>query len=478
MNVPAHPAYSTPSAARGWHDGGVTPRRLLALLAAVAATALAFGGWIALASGKNAAPSRNTAAPTYYEDVEPILDARCAGCHYSGGIAPFPLQTYSQARRQRAAIAHAVGARRMPPWFADSRVRAYRYDLSLTNAQIATIRRWAATGARAGNAARPGRPIPRVVPPAIRTDLRLPMTEAYTPSRGTTRDDYRCFVLPWAPETSRFVTGFDVQPGAAKQVHHIIAYLAHPRDAATVAHWERQDAEPGYSCYGGPSLTGDDQIGANFLAGWAPGSGGSILPEGTGIEIPQGSRLILQVHYNLDHTRALPDRSALELQLADTVEKRGSYLPLVNPVWVLSPQSMRIPAGQKRVVHAATLDPRPFLRFLGAPLDTTRGFTIHSVAHHMHLLGKRGDVALVRASGRRVPLLTIRDWHFHWQREYRFAAPEQFDPGDMLSIRCEHDNSRANQPVVNGRRAKPRTIYWGENSTDEMCIAFLYVVER
>jgi hypothetical protein len=31
---------------------------------------------------------------------------------------------------------------------------------------------------------------------------------------------------------------------------------------------------------------------------------------------------------------------------------------------------------------------------------------------------------------------------------------------------------------VNGRRPVPRTIYWGEDSTDEMCIAFLYVVER
>ena len=111
-------------------------------------------------------------------------------------------------------------------------------------------------------------------------------------------------------------------------------------------------------------------------------------------------------------------------------------------------------------------------------MDVTRGFTIHSVLHHMHLLGKRGDVAIVRANGTRVPLLAIRDWHFHWQREYQLARPEQFDAGDALSIRCEHDNTPANQPIVNGSRARPRTRYWGENSTDEMCIAFLYVTER
>lgn len=441
------------------------------LIGAAAGAAIPFGAAITFASGS---PAR----PTYYQDVKPILDARCAGCHFSGGIAPFPLQTSTQARKRAAAIAHVVGMRHMPPWFADSRVRAYKYDLSLTKTQIATIRRWAATGAREGNPARPGRPIPPVVPPEIRTDLRLPMTQAYTPSRAKGRDDYRCFVLPWAPEASTFVTGFDLEPGVEKQVHHIIVFLAHPRDAATVANWDNVDAQPGYSCYGGPSLTGDDQIGANFLAGWAPGSGGSVLPEGTGIEIPPGSRLILQVHYNLDSSRPAPDLSVLELQLADSVAKRGSYIPLVDPSWIISPQTMRIPAGNKRVVHSVTLDPRPFLPFLGARIDTSRGFTIHSVAHHMHLLGKRGDVALVRADGRRVPLLTIRDWHFHWQREYKLAKPEVFDLGDKLSIRCEHDNSASNQPLVNGRRARPRTVYWGENSTDEMCIAFLYVVER
>lgn len=455
-------------------------RRLPLLLLALAAGVAAAGGAAMTFASETPvrASGAGVAKPTYYQHVKPIVDARCAGCHTSGGIAPFPLQTYAQTRSRRAAIARMVTSRHMPPWFADSRIREYEYDPSLTNAQIATIRRWAAGGGPAGNRSRPGPALPSVAPPPIRVDVRLPMPEAYTPSRRNGRDDYRCFVLPWSPKASTFVTGFDVKPGAAKQVHHIIVYLAQAPDAPTLEHWERADAAPGYSCYGGPSLTGDDQIGANFLAGWAPGSGGSALPQGTGIELPPGARLILQVHYNLDHTRPAPDRSAVELQLAETVAKRGAYLPLVDPRWLIAPQTFRIPAGRKRVVNQVTLDPRPFLPFLGARIDTARGFTIHSVAHHMHLLGRRGDVALVRASGRRVRLLAIRDWHFHWQREYRLARPEAFDPGDSLSIRCEHDNSRANQPVVNGRRAAPKTVYWGEDSTDEMCIAFLYVVER
>jgi copper type II ascorbate-dependent monooxygenase-like protein len=451
----------------------VTPRRLLVLALAALAAA---GAATTLASRTPA--STSAVRPTYYQNVKPILDSRCAGCHFSGGIAPFPLQTYAQARRNRAAIAHAVGMRHMPPWFADSRVRAYKYDPTLSAAQIKTLRRWAATGGARGNAARPGRALPSVTPPSSRADVRLSMPEPYTPSVRNGRDDYRCFVLPWSRSASTFMTGFNVRPGVAKEVHHMIVFLARPADAATVDAWERADSTPGYSCYGGPSLTGREEIPANFLAGWVPGSGGGVLPDGTGIEIVPGSRLILQVHYNLDNVRPAPDRSVVEFQLADAVAKRGSYVPLVDFRWLVAPQTFRIPAGRKRIVHSVTLDPRFFLPVVGARIDVTGGFTIHSVLHHMHLLGKRGDIALVRAGGRRVPLLSIRDWHFHWQREYQLARPELFEPGDQLSLRCEHDNTAANQPVVNGRRQRPRTIFWGENSTDEMCIAFLYISER
>jgi hypothetical protein len=449
-------------------------RRRLVLIAALA---VAVAG-VATAFASRTAGSAAAARPTYYSDVKPILDARCAGCHFSGGIAPFSLRTYAEARKRRAAIAHAVATRHMPPWFADSRLRAYKHDPTLSAAQIATIRRWAATGAARGNPARPGRALPSVTPPPIRVDERLPMPEAYTPRVRGGRDDYRCFVLPWARQTSTFVTGFNVQPGFAREVHHMIVFLARPADAAIVEGWERADAAPGYSCYGGPSLTGAEQIPANFLAGWVPGSGGSSLPAGTGIEIPPGSRLILQVHYNLDNTRPAPDRSIVEFQLADTVARRGSYVPLVDFRWLIARETFRIPAGRKRIVHEVSLDPRPFPAFLGARIDLMRGFTIHSVLHHMHLLGRRGTVVLVRANGRRVPLLSIRDWHFHWQREYQLARAEVFEPGDRLSVRCEHDNTAANQPVVNGRRQRPRTRYWGENSSDEMCIAFVYVAER
>jgi hypothetical protein len=71
----------------------------------------------------------------------------------------------------------------------------------------------------------------------------------------------------------------------------------------------------------------------------------------------------------------------------------------------------------------------------------------------------------VRAAGGRETLLSIRRWDFNWQREYHLASSASFAPGDRLALRCEHANPT--------RQLKT----WGENSSDEMCIAFLYVSE-
>ncbi len=120
----------------------------LAVLAGVVATSLL------------AAPA--AAPPTYFKDVKPILDGRCGNCHMAGGIAPFSLQTYGQARRQPAAIASAVRRRLMPPWHADRGFRRYLWDPSLSKAQISAITRWAAAGAPKGDPASPGDPLPPV----------------------------------------------------------------------------------------------------------------------------------------------------------------------------------------------------------------------------------------------------------------------------------------------------------------------------
>jgi hypothetical protein len=437
---------------------------VLAAGASLALLAALLAGW-----GDDAA----RATPTYFQDVKPILDGRCAGCHYDGGIAPFPLTTYREAQARSLAIADAVGSRRMPPWHAERGEQEYSHDPSLTDAQVAAVADWAVAGAPAGDPDSPGAELPPVGARLSREDLRLPMPEPYTPRRRADADDYRCFALDWSPAAPTYVTGVDVTPGTPEQVHHIIVYLVPAGTDELLERWNEADPGAGYGCYGGPSATlagaGESLRAPQFVSGWVPGSTGGDLPPGTGLLAPAGSRLVLQVHYNLEQSAPRPDRSEIALSVAAGVDRPGLYVPLVNPMWLLEPESFSIPAGKEGVEHRFEVDPAPFAALLAPTVDLKDGFEIHRVALHMHRLGTSGEVAVERADGGRDVLLAVPRWDFHWQREYQLAAPAELDPGDHLSIRCEHDNTSSDA------RPDPVDVIWGEDSSDEMCIAFLYV---
>ena len=84
-------------------------------------------------------------------------------------------------------------------------------------------------------------------------------------------------------------------------------------------------AGAGWSCFGGigvdsgqPAL--DD---APWISAWAPGWGSGRLPEGTGVSLPKGSLVVMQVHYNLVNGGA-PDRSRAVFTLAPPAGLEGA----------------------------------------------------------------------------------------------------------------------------------------------------------
>src|SRR5262245_1236762 len=95
--------------------------------------------------------------PTFYRDILPILQRHCQDCHKPtapnlvGLVAPMSLLTYEDARVAARAMARAVQAREMPPWFASSHTRGvFANERTLTDAQVATIVEWQRAGAPAG----------------------------------------------------------------------------------------------------------------------------------------------------------------------------------------------------------------------------------------------------------------------------------------------------------------------------------------
>src|SRR5688572_29291847 len=97
------------------------------------------------------APTAQPAAGsvTFTKDVAPILQRSCQKCHRPGSMAPMSLLTYEDARPWARAMKTKVSSREMPPWYIDRTVGISKFkdDPSLSDAEIATIVKWADTGA-------------------------------------------------------------------------------------------------------------------------------------------------------------------------------------------------------------------------------------------------------------------------------------------------------------------------------------------
>jgi hypothetical protein len=404
-------------------------------------------------------------ALTYARDLKSLLDTHCTGCHTKGGIAPFPLTTYEEVKPYAASIKDAVSDRRMPPWLAGPGCNEYKGDPSLSDDEIKRVASWVDLGAPAGdlsNQVAGESPSPHTL---TRVDQTLTMPQAYTPQ--TSPDDYRCFVLDWPETTRQWVTGFRAVPGNASIVHHVIAYVASADDAAA-AQKAGADGAPGYQCFGGP---GGDIF--RWLGAWAPGVGGNDYPDGTGLRVPQGSKIILEVHYNTTNGNG-SDQTAIQLSLAENVDKPATIIPWTNPQWVGTDQ-MKIPAGDPDAVHSFAFDPTPYMAQISGGDVPNGPIVVYGAGFHEHLLGTKGNVSIKRQGGAAECMLDIPRWNFHWQFSYALQQPKRVNAGDQISLECHWDNSGRRIPNKDGTPSTPHDVKWGEGTQDEMCLSVLYV---
>src|SRR5215831_7280027 len=84
--------------------------------------------------------------PTFAEDIAPIIFKNCSPCHRPGEIGPFPLLTFEAVSKRAEMIASVTQDRYMPPWPADPSYSNFIGERVLKDAEIETIKRWAANG--------------------------------------------------------------------------------------------------------------------------------------------------------------------------------------------------------------------------------------------------------------------------------------------------------------------------------------------
>lgn len=405
-----------------------------------------------IAANTNRAPN---AEVTYSRDVAPILQQHCQECHRPNGIGPFSLTTYEAAVRWAEDIVYFTEERLMPPWKVAEGHGDFISERTMPKEQIEQLAKWVELGCPQGEAKQPVQSVSAKAENTWRMgqpDAVFEIPESYTVSAEGT-DDYRCFVIPTEFLEDKYIVGIDVQPGNRRVVHHVIAFLD---DSGAARGLDQRDAGPGYSSLGGfPGF-----LPSGFLGGWAPGNMRAPLPAGMAKVLPTGSDIVLQVHYHKTGKEET-DRTKIGLYFnkkpINRVVNQFAVSPIPGP---FSP--LRIPAGESdyRIASEIVL-----------PEDVL----LVSVTPHMHLLGQQMKLTATKPNGEQVPLVWVKDWDFNWQETYQYRQPVALPKGTKIDLEAHYDNSTDNPYNPN---RPPKLVTWGENTDDEMCLAFFEFVTQ
>lgn len=384
-------------------------------------------------------------AVTYTRNIAPILAANCTECHRQGGIGPFPLETYRQARRRARMIARVCEEKLMPPWRAESGFGHFRDERALSPRQIALLEAWADAGAPPGP---PEEALPREKPTSAQwrlgpPDLILTMAEPFEiPATGD--DIYRYFVLPEKLPDDVVITAMDFLPGDPTVVHHMNSFVDYTGKARKK---DAEDAAPGFSVFGKGSFFdySGEGGGTGALGGWAPGSDPYRLPPEHGIYVPKGGEVVIEVHYHLTGKKT-KDRSSIGFYFAQK--------PVQHYVdgLVIGTMDVSIPADDGDYVRHVWMNVPADLRLI-------------DVTPHMHNVGKSMKAVVTRPDGTQMPLISIPDWDFRWQNIYTFRKPVLIPKGSRIDAWFHFDNSAKNP---DNPHAPPRKLKWGWGTDEEM----------
>lgn len=402
-----------------------------------------FAMGLALVAASGSGRAAGPAPATYHRDIVPIFQKHCQSCHRAGEAAPMALTSYKEARPWAKAIRDAVVSRRMPPWHADQGADHFSNARVLNETEIATVRRWAESGAREGDASTAPRPVTFTGGWMIsKPDVIFQMpVEADVKASG--QMEYLHFVVPSGFTEDRWIQEMEVRPGNRAVVHHIGVYLR-PRGSKWLG-----DAKVGEAFVRGSRISGRTPADELF-AQYVTGGQAQILPEGTARVIPAGADLIFQMHYQ-PNGKAARDRSYIGLVFAKKPPKERVYtIGVAEPRFVIPP---REPAFPVRATWRINHDVR-----------------LLNVTPHVHLRGKSFECGVSMSAGAdERNLVRVPRWDRNWQTTYEFSRPLELPEGARLNCLAVFDNS-ANNPVNPDPNAE---VKWGDQTTDEMMVAYM-----
>jgi hypothetical protein len=361
---------------------------------------------------------------TFYEQVQPLLQRHCQECHRGGQTAPFSLITLDEVAGHAEAIAEVVAEGRMPPWYAN-RQQPFANERGLSSAERNQIVAWTRKGRPLGDAEKAPPPLtfrdsawdigePDLVTTALETHSLPP--DGFV--------DYKYSLMPHVFLDETWISAAEIRPSNPGVVHH---------------------------CNLGYVALGQQFTEGNFITGRVPGGTPMILDDGLALRIPKNSVLALQIHYT---TTGKPETNRMSVGLRfprGTVRQELHHVQATTSRFEIPPGAAAHPVTAVRTV----------------PFDAS-GLGMFA---HMHLRGKDMTFRAIYPSGESETLLSIPNYHYDWQQNYRWTpGTKKFPRGTRIEVTAHFDNSRFN-PFNPDPTA---TVRHGPQTVQEMTFGFFF----
>jgi hypothetical protein len=166
-----------------------------------------------------------------------------------------------------------------------------------------------------------------------------------------------------------------------------------------------------------------------------------------------GADMVLQIHYH-PTGRVEADRTRVALYFTESPPKRRMM------DIALTSSKIDIPPGERAYKVRDYFTTPVAIDALG-------------VIPHAHYVCRSMKAWATLPDGTRRTLLTIPEWNFNWQQQYRFASPVRLPAETKIEMEFTYDNSSANPRNPN---QPPARVVYGPGTQDEMAGLHLQVV--
>jgi len=363
------------------------------------------------------------AAISYSRDVAPVLQDKCVSCHINGGIGPFAMNGYAIVKTMSPMIRETLRTRRMPPYFADPHVGAFKHDQSLSPDERKLIVHWIEAGAPRGEGPDPllanaDKTAPEWPASLGKPDVIVKLPAFNVPATGIVQYQYMRVANPFTGDT--WLRAIAMKPGDRSVLHHVVSDYVPDRTRPA------------------PLIPGGS------VGSYTPGAEPQIMADGSGAPVPAGGMLNFQMHYTTNGKPAV-DQTEVGFYVMKTPPK------YIKRSAVIAGFNLEIPPGEARHTEVA---------YMTFPADAY----LYTLFPHAHYRGMHVELKAIAADGKQTMLLLLPKYDFNWQRDYDPVRPILVKAGTKLVATWVYDNS-----IHNFANPDPkRDVTWGEQTPDEM----------